>query len=1129
MRNTSEHQEDEELGKQASEELGKQASEELGKQAERDDHSSLSEDQSPRPLIRPKLRKRDVGVSLTESKPSYSSSERSRAPRGLGSMVENDSIKRLRKRRAAKRALEVINHTKQRARDRATNSVPNVSEIDFSERPAQVAPEVTVPPLEMSIPPIELDPVEPDGISIDHWSLDEDALQVLEGIPDHDLLPPEELNPEQLRHINQPTSSSTDEDGHDSPSSSLKITTAEDFFNDLQSWSGDHRTHELESSAELLQPENSDHADEPTHSQDLHRGMVLWETPRKDLTQSSAHQMVASPIIGWALIRLLNKLKGAQTWVAEKVTEHGERGAQATLKIVWPKLLSENPMMWQFDAEIQVRALNQLRHPSIPEIYGWGENESHKLWFAAIEWVEGQSLAQHLRRNTLNIEEAVQLFIPLLKGLALCHEQGLIHRKIQPAHIILSPQGPKLISFQWVEEVEGQDIQRDQQSAYQALGQRPKFLAPEWMQQSLITDAADVYALGACLLEAIIPQAKNWLEAPPSLQASLAGALHPNPNDRSSAISFLKDLQLSGRSYLYRSTSGEGSPSEKLALHDVVQRIRGNALGWHLLRHSTETEDDFSPWGEYIEVVEAVERAQKYQPERSLDPSLAPSPYPDVRLDELESRERSLKERERDLRKREEELKWREEAIRDRETELTARDMSLQEESKRLDGVKASLDGREEAVVRQLQMLDDRRQDLEEEERSLSERAQSITEKEDEVEALKRELTDKEREREEALSLLETEIEAERVRLQEEEQLEQLEYQQQLQLEATRLLAQREEALRAAEEAKLQAEAERLHATEEANRARASYEEDLQKREEERTERQEAEGAFARVSLRSKKREAPPPDESAHREFDLDGLIFRARYCPAGSGWFGSDHEGAKVEERPRHRSQFDRGFWLMETPVTQSQWEALMEGNPSTHKGSELPIEGITWVEAALFCNALSIAFGLEEVYDFDGDPALSKHRLKVHWRYHANGFRLPTEAEWEYAAKSGLTGQRHTYTLGDDLNEVGWFTQNAHNRAHPVGLKAPNRWGLYDLCGNVWEWCHDEWRKDAYRQRVEDPSPNPVAYNPQLTPRVVRGGAWYDYPSACRIATRPGQDTNQGYGIGLRPYLPYSPTSDT
>ena len=1078
---------------------------------------NLNEVNDQRELIRPKLRKRALGVSLTESK-SREKASGVKAPRSLAPLRENEKIKKLRKQRAAKRALEVIKHSKEREIARMTQEVPALPSIDFSNGEQEHLEDVSLPPMELSIPPIELDPVEPEGIPLEEWSLDPEALDILESTNQDLLLPAEEFqspqktsdevfsNPHHLEEVGETQSASAS-------------ASAESFFQNLYTSESEVGTsrHTLAPN-HLTEPE----IDQASHKADsktsLQRGMILWEKE----SHGDRLDSVSQNFSGWSLQRLLNRVEGAETWLAHQVDQTGELDQKVSLKVVWPHLLNDNPMMWQFDAEIQVRALQELEHSSIPKVLGWGESETHQAWFVATEWAEGQSLAQYLRKESMSTSEAIDTFKPLINGLLASHQQGLIHRKIQPSHIILSKNGPKFISFQWVDEIGGEDIQRGQQSAYQFFGQRPKYLAPEWMQNALITDAADIYALAACLLESVAPQANTWREAPVHLQASLAAALHQHPNERSDASSFLKDLSQCTRDYRYRANNEH---EEHLVLHEVVSRIRASELGWHLLakENHLSQQHSFVPWGEFPEIVEAVERSKRYQVGRAIEPSLIPAAHPDFDLEALEARERHIKLLQRKLKEREEELNWREEAIKNREKELTIRDVSLQDEMKRLDQLKVRLDAQTDGIRRQEQELKDLSQDLHTRASKLSEKEAEVNSQSESLNDYEDELKQQEKERAEALALLETEIEAERLRLLEEERQEQLDYESQVRAEAKRLIAERESALQEAELAKVQAEQAQKEAEEEAKSIREAYEDDLLSRESQRLEQEGLEGAFARVSLRSKSKAMPLPEEGTHQEFNLDGMVLRARFCPPGTTWCGSDHDGAKAEERPRHRIKFDQGYWLMETPITQAQWEVLMEGNPSTSKGSDLPVEGITWIEAALYCNALSVAFGLDQAYEFDGDPSIPKHRLKVHWRYQANGFRLPSEAEWEYAARSGLSGQRHSFVMGEDLNEVAWYAQNSQGQTHPVGIKLPNRWGLYDLCGNVWEWCHDEWRKDAYRNRIESSQSNPVAYNPQLTPRVIKGGAWYDYPSVCRVAARPGQAIDQVYGIGLRPYLPF------
>jgi formylglycine-generating enzyme required for sulfatase activity/serine/threonine protein kinase len=889
--------------------------------------------------------------------------------------------------------------------------------------------------------------------------------------------------------------------------------------------------------------------------QGAQRGQVIWSKVAEDIQEVElSHRSIADQGSksahgrrGWLLDRLQNKIEGAETWVAVEVNEAGQGDRLAVVKLVWPHVLSDNPMMWQFDAEIQVRALQQVRHQSVPEILAWGEYTELNAWFTVIEWVEGNSLAYHLKRGALNVDDAIGLFSPLAEGLALCHREGLIHRKIQPAHIIISPKGPSLISFQWVEEVAGKDIQRGQQGAYQLFGQRPKFLAPEWMQDALITDAADIYALGACLLEAVNPQAKGWREAPRQLKACLAGSLHAHPNERSEIKGFIQDLKLSSVRYHYQANRDTGVQAESLLLHEVVDRIRHSELEWHMLAHQTDQSQSgtikLAPWGELSEVVNALDRAKRYQSELE-EQGLNHDQSHDLELrkEDLDRRAESISQREDALKRREEELKWRDDAIRERERHLNERDAALQEEAQRLEDLSDRLDAREEALAERRSILDQEHDGIQEREAGLVSRVNELEARSAALRVEESEIAHRETQRVEELQFLQSQLEAERLKLQTEEREHQEQDRARIEAKARILIEQRERAVReaqhaeeraqtaAAEVKRLQEEAREI-AEKERNTARALYEKELADREANRIAHENAEGAFARTEIRRAKlsEDTPPPDELTHREFELGGVTLRALYCPPGSTWCGSDEEGARPEERPRHRLRINRGFWLMDTPITQAQWSTIMEANPSTHQGLDYPVEGVKWAEAALFCNALSEAFGFEPAYDLDGDLNFSRNRAKMHWRYRAEGFRLPTEAEWEYAARSGLGGQRHIYTRGGDLDDVGWYAQNSGGVTHPVGLKHPNSWGLYDMSGNVWEWCHDEWRKESYRARDTDNTPDPVAYNPQLTPRVIRGGAWYDFASACRVAARPGQDVNQGYGIGFRVCLPHLATLPT
>ncbi|MGD8241068.1 MAG: formylglycine-generating enzyme family protein [Armatimonadota bacterium] len=198
--------------------------------------------------------------------------------------------------------------------------------------------------------------------------------------------------------------------------------------------------------------------------------------------------------------------------------------------------------------------------------------------------------------------------------------------------------------------------------------------------------------------------------------------------------------------------------------------------------------------------------------------------------------------------------------------------------------------------------------------------------------------------------------------------------------------------------------------------------------------------------------------------------------------------------------------FYMDKYPVTQRQYEKLMGKNPSRWKGRGNPVEQVRWSDAVRYCNERSRREGLRPCYD-----------LKT-WKCHfdANGYRLPTEAEWEYACRAGTTGR---YSFGDSVGKLkncAWFKDNAAGRPRPVGQKLPNAWGLHDMHGNVWEWCNDHYAVDYYQRSPEKDPTGPG----EGDTRVVRGGCWRSPAEKCRSSHRnneaPGySDICFGYDI--------------
>ncbi len=247
------------------------------------------------------------------------------------------------------------------------------------------------------------------------------------------------------------------------------------------------------------------------------------------------------------------------------------------------------------------------------------------------------------------------------------------------------------------------------------------------------------------------------------------------------------------------------------------------------------------------------------------------------------------------------------------------------------------------------------------------------------------------------------------------------------------------------------------------------------------------------------------------------------RFIPPGKFWMGS--RGYYGDEEPRHQVEITRGFWLGETPVTQRQFAAWTAAGRIEHKngfsGLERPAESLSWREASQFCGWLAETRGRE----FPEGAGLAC---------------LPTEAEWEYACRAGSESE---YAEGDGeeaLREAGWFAGNASGETQPVGAKRANAFGLFDMHGNVEEWCHDVWEADAYRgrlERVADPGFDARAADWEAgllkmlkadDPRVLRGGSWIGSAGDCRSAFRDGNGPDERFGyFGFRVCLVPGPAS--
>ncbi len=236
---------------------------------------------------------------------------------------------------------------------------------------------------------------------------------------------------------------------------------------------------------------------------------------------------------------------------------------------------------------------------------------------------------------------------------------------------------------------------------------------------------------------------------------------------------------------------------------------------------------------------------------------------------------------------------------------------------------------------------------------------------------------------------------------------------------------------------------------------------------------------------------SPTPQQSNPSQnltFTVDGVSFTMVYVPGGTFTMGATSEQASDAdsyEKPTHSVTLS-GYYIGLTEVTQALWKAVMGSNPSYFKGDQLPVEQVSWNDCQNFISSLNAKTG--------------------------KNFRLPTEAEWEYAARGGQSGGTK-YAGSDNINSVAWYNYNSGRETHNVATKSPNSLGIYDMSGNVWEWCQD-WYGEYSRSSVTNPiGPSSGAY------RVYRGGGWSGHARHCRVSHRlSGTPSRSGNRLGLR-----------
>ena len=244
------------------------------------------------------------------------------------------------------------------------------------------------------------------------------------------------------------------------------------------------------------------------------------------------------------------------------------------------------------------------------------------------------------------------------------------------------------------------------------------------------------------------------------------------------------------------------------------------------------------------------------------------------------------------------------------------------------------------------------------------------------------------------------------------------------------------------------------------------------------------------------------------KNFQLNPTLIPMVHIPSATFTMGcyNEQSGCNNDEKPTHSVTLS-AYEIGKYEVTQKEWLTIMSSNPSGFTGDNRPVERVSWNDAIEFCNRLSRSEGFQEAYSGSGS--------NITCDFNSNGYRLPTEAEWEYAARGGSSSTNTKYSGSNTLESVAWYSSNSLTRTHAVGTKSPNQLGIYDMSGNVFEFCWD-WYSSTYYNSANQTNPKgPVSGSN----RIMRGGSWGSFGEYCRVANRSyNTPSNIQSDIGFR-----------
>jgi serine/threonine protein kinase/formylglycine-generating enzyme required for sulfatase activity len=754
-----------------------------------------------------------------------------------------------------------------------------------------------------------------------------------------------------------------------------------------------------------------------------------------------------------------------------------QQGGDVALKIMKPKFAKDHQFRTRFIREAAVgRSIEHANVASVHEVLVEGERLG-----LVMDLVNGKSLTSIIKDGALAFNHVVKIINPLCFALDHLHSKGIIHRDLKPENIKLTQEEkPVILDF----GIAKMDSNEEMTKTGVLMG-TVSYMAPEQIDAKKVDAAADRYALGVIVYEMLAGR-RPWEKGTSEgriYTLKLQGALNPlhymksdipmrvskvvmkmlstRVEDRySSCLEFLSDL-------MDRPLSSFGVSKDKIEEEVTIPNI-------------TLTEADLeAARKEYTELMSAVEDLKVGQAaeERNLS-SLQKS-----RDEALEKAEGKIQ-------------KIRESADQELEkvvgSEHSSNDGS--DKSDRQKEATAEIDSLKKAKSSNLSKYKQAKKEYAsgwnsfvsmfsaQKKKELKKSMDGYKKKADEI-ALEIEKLQKERNKQ--LKKVEKEVNS-KVGMSAKEKEAKVASahtvrDKKIAIANNHLTAAKERTQSAYEKAKKKIES-RLHKINDAMRGKM-------------------------LRIQEIKSSFPQQVWLIKSTIEVENIVFDMVQIPTGQFWMGvsSMDEDADDDESPRHKVYINRAFWMTTTLVTQQMYETVMKKNPSKKRSSNRPVESVSWFDAIIFCNNISRLSGLQEVYNIDSDD-----KKLVGLNLTANGFRLPTEAEWEYAARADY---EVPYAGSDDINQVACYSANSGYNTNPVGKFRNNAYGLYDMSGNVWEWCWD-W----YGQYPTTDRHDPLGEE-KGSHRVRRGGSFRNKAAHCRVSNRAhSEPSSDSSALGFR-----------